>query len=85
MTLIIEIIGVIGISICFVGFIFQCLARKHINSDSPVKMEFMHSFKRAPLEEYSSKGKEYLAKSDNCAMIGVCMVLAYAVFAGFFE
>ena len=85
MKSIIEIIGTIGILICFVGFIYQYRARKHLKTQNTLKVEIIRTFKRAPIDEYSNIGKEYLGRSDSCAAVGVSMVMAYAIFSGMYE
>lgn len=85
MKSIIDIIGIIGILICFLGFTYQHRARKHIDTQNPLQIKLIKSFKRAPIEDYSDFGKELLGKSDNCAIIGVSMVLGYAIFSEIFE
>lgn len=82
---VIEIIGIIGIFICFVGFIYQYRARKHLKTQNTLQAGIVQTFKRAPIDDYSKIGKEYLGRSDNCAAIGVSMVLAYAILSGIFE
>ena len=84
MKYIIDIIGIIGILICFVGFIYQYRAQKHLKTQNTLQVKLIKSFKRAPIEDYSNIGKEYLGKSDNCAAIGVSMVLGYAIFSGIY-
>jgi hypothetical protein len=85
MKSIIEIIGTIGISICFVGFMYQYRARKHLKAQNTLRAGIIQTFKRAPIDDYSDTGKAYLGKADNCAAIGVSMVLAYAIFSGIYE
>jgi hypothetical protein len=85
MRSIFEIIGIIGISICFVGFIYQYRARKHLKTQNTSRAEMIKNFKRAPIDDYSNIGKEYLGRADNCAAIGVSMVLAYAIFFAVYE
>ena len=85
MKSIIDIIGIIGILICFAGFTYQYRARKHLKTQNTLQKKSIKSFKRAPIEDYSDIGKEYLGRSDNCAAIGVSMVLGYALLAGIYE
>ena len=80
-----SIIDIIGILICFAGFTYQYRARKHLKTQNKLQEKTIKSFKRAPIEEYSNIGKEYLGRSDNCAAIGVCMVLGYALLGGMYE
>ena len=85
MRSIIDIIGIFGILICFAGFAYQYRARKHLKTENTLQGRSIKFFKRAPIEDYSDIGKEYLGRSDNCAAIGVSMVLGYALLAGMFE
>ncbi|MEH6446725.1 MAG: hypothetical protein V7784_22750 [Oceanospirillaceae bacterium] len=85
MKSIIAIIGIIGIVICFAGFTYQYRARKHLKIRNALQEKSIKSFKRAPIEDYSDIGKELLSRSDNCAAIGVSMVIGYALLAGIYE
>ncbi len=85
MKLIINIIGIIGILICFVGFMYQYRARNHLKNQNTLQITLINSFRRGQIEDYSNIGKKYLSRSDNCAVIGVSMVLGYAIFSGIFE
>ena len=80
MESIINFVGFIGILACFTGAIQQYLAQKHLKDSSTVsRVGILISLKRAPIEEYSELGKKFLNRSDNCAAIGVSLVLAYAI------
>ncbi len=85
MKFIIIVIGTVGIMICFLGFIYQYRARNHLKSQGTLEVGIIKSFKRAPIEDYSSTGQAYLGRSDNCAAIGVSMVLIYAITAGIYD
>lgn len=85
MRSIINVIGVIGILICFAGFAYQYRAGKYLTTQDALQKKLLKSLRRAPIEDYSDMGKEYLGKSDNCAAIGVSMVLGYALLAGIYE
>jgi len=84
MKSIIDIIGIIGILICFIGFMYQYRAGKHLKTQNALQVKLVKSFKRAPIEDYSNIGKEYLGRSDNCAAIGVSLVLGYAILSGIY-
>ena len=86
MKSIINLIGIIGILVCFTGVIQQYLARKHLKDNSTLsRLEILKSLKRAPIDDYSEVGKQYLSRSDNCAAIGVSLVLAFAIFSGMID
>ena len=84
MKSVIEITGIVGILFCFGGFIYQYRARKHLkNNNTLLKLGIIKSLTRADIEEYNERGKEYLKRSDSCAVIGVSLVMVFLIFPEF--